>query len=181
VFKRWVIAAAVGLLLALVTIPLIQMRTRRAGTGASAGAACDAQAKPANLNFVLSDMNGSKVSLSSYKGRVILINFWATWCGPCRVEIPSLVDIYSKYKDQGFVVLGVSVDDPAEQLKPFATELKMNYPVLVGRDRDDFQSAFGNIWAIPTSFLIDRNGNVCRKIMGFKTREQFEQEVKAIL
>src|SRR5215218_8480039 len=94
--------------------------------------------KPAPLQFTMKDMNGIDVKLASFKGKVILLNFWATWCGPCRAEIPALVDLQQQYPDQ-LVVLGVSIDDPLNKLKPYATEMHMNYPVLVGKDRQDVQ------------------------------------------
>src|SRR3954463_9329184 len=93
-----------------------------------------ASGKDAPLGFTLKDMNGVEVKLASFKGKVILLNFWATWCGPCRAEIPSLVQLQQRYGDQ-LVVLGVSIDDPLNKLKPYATEMHMNYPVLVGKDR----------------------------------------------
>jgi thiol-disulfide isomerase/thioredoxin len=96
----------------------------------------------ARLDFTLKDMNGVDVSLASFKGKVILLNFWATWCGPCRAEIPDLVELQGRYADD-LVVLGVSVDDTPDKLLPYAAEFKMNYPVLVGNGRDDFQDAYG--------------------------------------
>ena len=77
---------------------------------------CDPKGKVANLNFTLKDMNGKDVALSAYKGKVILLDFWATWCGPCKIEIPGFVEMYTKYERQGFVVLGVSIDDPVSKL-----------------------------------------------------------------
>ena len=142
---------------------------------------CDANANPVNLNFTLKDMNGGDVALASHKGKVILLDFWATWCGPCKLEIPGFVELQTKYKDKGLVVLGVSVDDPVSKLKPFATQFKMNYPVLVGLDRDDFQEAYGPIWGIPTTFLISRDGKLCKKHTGVSPKEQFENEIKALL
>ena len=97
---------------------------------------------PANLTFTLKDMNGKDVALSAYRGKVIILNFWATWCGPCKVEIPGFVELYNKYKPQGLEVLGVSVDDPVSKLKPFAPQLKINYPLLVGDWRDDVKKAY---------------------------------------
>ena len=136
--------------------------------------------KPAPLDFTLKDMNGVDVKLASFKGKVILLNFWATWCGPCRAEIPSLVELQEQYGDD-LVVLGFSVDDPAEKLKPYATEYKMNYPVLVGKDREDVQDAFGPLFGIPVSVIIGRDGIIAKKHSGIATKEQFEREIKALL
>jgi thiol-disulfide isomerase/thioredoxin len=140
----------------------------------------DATGKAAPLTFTLKDMNGVDVQLASFKGKVILLNFWATWCGPCRAEIPALVELQEKYKDD-LVVLGFSVDDPVEKLRPYATEYRINYPVLVGLGREDVQDAFGPLWGIPVSVVIARDGTIAKKHSGIGTKEQFEQEIKSLL
>ena len=147
---------------------------------AAADGACDADAKPAPLDYTIKDMNGVDVKLASFKGKVILLNFWATWCGPCKAEIPILVELQKQYADD-LVVLGMSVDDPVEKLKPYAAQYKINYPVLVGLDREDVQEAFGPLWGIPTSFIIGRDGRICKKHMGIAPKAQFEREIKALL
>ena len=148
-------------------------------------AAADAKAagKPAPLGFTLKDMNGVDVKLASFKGKPIIVNFWATWCGPCRAEIPSLVELQTQYGAEGkdVVILGISVDDPIEKLKPYAAQMKMNYPVLVGNGRDDVQDAFGPLWGIPVTVFIDREGRIAKKHSGIASKEQFEQEIKALL
>jgi thiol-disulfide isomerase/thioredoxin len=136
--------------------------------------------KPAPLQFTMKDMNGVDVKLASFKGKVILLNFWATWCGPCREEIPSLVQLQQRYGDQ-LVVLGVSIDDPLAKLKPYATEMHMNYPVLVGKDRQDVQDAFGPLFGIPVSVFVDRDGKIWKRHSGIASQEQFEREIKALL
>lgn len=140
----------------------------------------DVQGKMARLDFTLKDMHGVDVSLSSFKGKVILVNFWATWCGPCKAEIPDLVALQQQYKDD-LVVLGVSIDDTADKLLPYAAEYKMNYPVLVGNGREDVQDAFGPLWGIPVSVIVDREGRIAKKHSGIGTLEQFEREIKALL
>src|SRR5262245_9701290 len=92
---------------------------------AAASDVCDGARKKANLNFTVKDISGKDVRLSQYKGKVVLVNFWATWCKPCRVEIPTLSALYRDYKDQGFVVLGISVDSEVAAVKPFARVMKM--------------------------------------------------------
>ena len=148
-------------------------------------AAADANAagKAAPLGFTLKDMNGVDVKLASFKGKPIIVNFWATWCGPCRAEIPSLVELQTQYGAEGkdVVILGISVDDPIEKLKPYAAQMKMNYPVLVGNGRDDVQDAFGPLWGIPVTVFIDREGRIAKKHSGIASKEQFEQEIKALL
>ena len=139
-----------------------------------------AKGKAAPLQFTMKDMNGIDVKLASFKGKVILLNFWATWCGPCREEIPALVDLQQQYGDD-LVVLGVSIDDPLPKLKPYATQMHMNYPVLVGKDRQDVQDAYGPLWGIPVSVFVDRDGKIWKRHSGIASRDQFEREIKALL
>jgi peroxiredoxin len=182
--RRWTTAAGASLALAILTLPAMPPSMGwplSQDVEAAAAGVCDAKTTPANFSFTLKDMAGKDVRLADYKGKVVLLDFWATWCGPCKVEIPAFVDLQTKYRDQGLVVLGLSVDDPVEKLKPFADKFKMNYPVLVGRDREDVQEAYGPIWGIPMTVVIGRDGNICKKHMGMATKEQFEKEIKALL
>ena len=150
-----------------------------AGAGNDTGA-CMANAKPANMDFTMKDLDGKQVSLSSYKGKVVLLNFWATWCGPCKAEIPGFVEIQEKYKDK-LVIVGFSVDDTAEKAREYATQYKMNYPILLGEGREDVQDAYGPIWGIPASFIISKDGKVCRKHLGIAPKAVFEKEVVALM
>jgi len=142
----------------------------------------DAQAtgKNAPLHFTLKDMNGADVKLASFKGKVILLNFWATWCGPCKAEIPSLVELQDQYADD-LVVLGFSVDDTVDKMKPYAAQYKINYPLLVGNGREDVQEAFGPLFGIPVSVIIGRDGKIAKKHSGIATKSQIEREIKALL
>ena len=151
-----------------------------ASKGADTGVCAPAR-KAANLNFTLKDVQGKNVALSAYKGQVIMLDFWATWCAPCKVEIPWFVELYKKYQSQGFVVLGVSVDDSVDKLKPFVAKFKMNYPVLIGDGRDDVKDAFGPLVGFPTSVLIARDGTICSTHIGYAPRERFEREVGALM
>ena len=139
-----------------------------------------AAGKAAPLHFTLKDMNGVDVKLAAFKGKVILLNFWATWCGPCKAEIPSLVELQTQYGDD-LVVLGFSVDDTVEKMRPYAAEYKINYPLLVGNGRDDVQEAFGPLYGIPVSVIIDREGRIAKKHSGIASKSQFEREIKALL
>ena len=149
--------------------------------GDSATAACMANPKQANFDFTMKDVDGNDVSLSAYKGKVVLLNFWATWCGPCKAEIPGFVRLQEKYRDQGLVIVGYSVDDTAEKAKAYAAQYKMNYPILLGEGREEVQDAYGPIWGIPASFIISKDGRVCRKHMGIAPEAVFEKEVVALL
>jgi thiol-disulfide isomerase/thioredoxin len=144
------------------------------------GAACMADAKPAKLDFTIKDLENQDVSLSKYKGKVILLNFWATWCGPCKAEIPGFVEL-QKAIPNDLVVIGYSVDDEAPKAKAFAAEYKMNYPILLGLGREDVQDAFGPFWGIPASVIISRDGKVCKKHIGIAPKAVFEKEVRALL
>ncbi|OFW07611.1 MAG: hypothetical protein A3I61_17630 [Acidobacteria bacterium RIFCSPLOWO2_02_FULL_68_18] len=153
-----------------------------AADGGTTGGGGDAAASgaPANLTFTLKDMNGIDVKLESFKGKVILLNFWATWCGPCRIEIPYLIELQTQYPDD-LVVLGVSVDDTAEKLKPYAKDMRINYPLLVGNGRQDFQDAFGPFYGIPVTVFVTRDGVIYKKHSGIASKEQFEHEIKSLL
>ena len=175
--KRWILAAAAAVGLAAVAISGVGGQSRAAGVSG----ACDPNAKPANLNFTLKDVAGKDVKLSSYKGKVVLLNFWATWCGPCKIEIPWFNEFHQKYQGKGFVVLGISADDTVEQLKPFVAQYKMAYPVLVGLGRDDVQEALGPVWGLPTTLLINREGKVCQRHMGLVKKEEFEKGILGLL
>jgi thiol-disulfide isomerase/thioredoxin len=147
---------------------------------AAAAGACAKDAKPAPLKYTVKDMNGVDVKLSSFKGKVILLNFWATWCGPCKAEIPHLVELQKQYADD-LVVLGMSVDDPVEKLKPFAAQHKINYPVLVGLGREDVQDAFGPLYGIPVTVFISRDGRMCQRNDGIRAKGQLEETIKSLL
>ena len=144
-------------------------------------AACPANAKPAPLDFVLKDVTNKDVKLSDYKGKVILLDFWATWCGPCKVEIPWFVEFQQKYGKAGLQVIGISVDDPLDKLVPFVKQLKMTYPVLQGLGKDNVQDAYGPMVGLPVTVMISRDGKICSKHVGMGKKETFESEIKALL
>lgn len=186
---KWLLAAGLAVLLGLAALPagvrLLARPDSFEKTSTSAGVVpsfCDGKQKAANLSFTVKDMNGRDVKLSDYKGKVILLNFWATWCGPCKVEIPGFVELYNGYKNKGFVVLGVSTDDSPEQLRKFAREMNITYPVLVGSDRTDItDDAYGPMWGIPVSFLIAKDGSICHRYMGLAMKDQLERELNVLL
>ncbi len=136
-------------------------------------------AELARLDFTLKDMNGKDVRLADFRGQPMLINFWATWCAPCRHEIPAFVKLVDKYRDQRFVVLGISVDDKPEDLQAFAAEFKMNYPVLVGLGHDELQEHYG-AYSLPVSWFVRADGSVDYKHMGTQSEEWFEERVKKL-
>ncbi len=176
---RWIVAGAAVAALIYAFIPSLPSPAAVVADGAAA--TCPANAKKANLDFTVTDMNGASVKLSSFKGKVILLDFWATWCPPCKAEIPGFVELQEAYRDKGLQVVGVSVDDTPDKLKPFASEYKMNYPVLVGLERDDLQDAYGPMWGIPTTYLIARDGRICRKNSGIVGKAQYRSDIKGLL
>jgi cytochrome c biogenesis protein CcmG/thiol:disulfide interchange protein DsbE len=183
----WLAMGAVALALGLIWVapgaddhPVTTGSSEASGDFPGEPEDANAAGKAAPLHFTLKDMNGVDVSLASFKGKVILLNFWATWCGPCKAEIPSLVELQQEYGDK-LVVLGLSVDDTVEKMRPYAVEYKINYPLLVGSGREDVQDAFGPMWGIPVSVIIDREGKIAKKHSGIGTKAQFEREIKALL
>lgn len=138
--------------------------------GASAGSAA------ADISLV--DTQGNNVQLSGFKGKVIVLDFFATWCPPCRQEIPDFIELQKMYGDKGFVMIGVSLT-PAEDVKPFAEKLGINYTVLIGDEKSE--AAYGPIRSIPTTFVIDKNFNIVKKYIGFRDKEVFESDIKELL
>ena len=131
-------------------------------------------------DFALKDADGKTVHLSDYKGKVVLLDFWATSCGPCRAEIPWFTDLERQRKSQGFEVLGVSLDENGwEDVKPFLAEMRVNYRVVIGDDAT--ASEYGGVDAIPTTLLIDKQGRIAAIHVGLADRREFEDAVDALL
>jgi thiol-disulfide isomerase/thioredoxin len=135
--------------------------------------------RPMAPQFSLIDLNGRKLELADHKGKVVLLDFWATWCGPCRIEIPGLVRLQERYRDQGLVIIGISLDDSLEPVREFYREYRMNYPVAMGDER--ISALYGGILGLPTTFLIGRDGRIYAKHMGATDISVFEEEVKELL
>ena len=186
--RRWMVAAAAAVGLGLAAIPFMGTRAEQPATGASSGkagatgaaAVCDGKAKKAP-DFTLKDYTGKPVHMADYKGKVVLVNFWATWCGPCKYEIPMFVELQQKYGARGVTFLGISIDDEAEALKPFVDEHKMNYPVLVGLGHEDVQDAYGPLMGVPVTVIVGRDGNICTRHFGLRPKDQIENNIKSLL
>jgi len=145
------------------------------------GGLCDPKPKAAKLDFTLKDSAGKPVKLADFKGKVMILNFWATWCVPCRAEIPTLVALQTKYGRQGLQVVGVSIDDPVEKMKPFVSKYKMNYPALTAFNNEAILDAYGPMVVVPWTVIVKRDGNACVKHVGPVTKEAFEREIKGLL
>jgi thiol-disulfide isomerase/thioredoxin len=127
----------------------------------------------------LTDIGGKKLDLADYKGKVVVLDFWATWCEPCRFEIPGLVEMQDKYASQGFSVIGIALDDESGSVVEFYKEFKMNYPVAVGNQR--VGELYGGIFGLPTTFVIGRDGRIYAKHTGATTPAVIEDEVQQLL
>jgi peroxiredoxin len=139
----------------------------------------DKERKPAP-DFALKDADGKVVHMADYKGKVVLLDFWATWCGPCKIEIPWFMEMQRKNKDRGFEVLGVAMDDEGwEAVKPFVTDLKVNYRIVIGNDA--VAQVYGGVDALPTTFLIDRDGKIAAVHVGLTSKKDFEDGVEELL
>lgn len=151
---KWLIIPAVFLLISLVSV----------------SAACALDNHPAAPDFTLKDLNGNEISLSDYEGKVLFLNFWATWCGPCRAEIPDFVEVYDEYKDQGLEILGVSVDEISpEKVLRFVKEFEINYPIAMFTY--DLINDYRPGRAIPATIIIDKMGRLRHKQIGMMSKE----------
>jgi len=131
-------------------------------------------------DFSLKDINNRIVRLSDYGNKVIILNFFATWCPPCKSEIPDFVELVKEYGDKGLVIIGVSVDNgDMETIKNFAAQYNINYPILL--DDGLVSNAYGPIQGIPATFIIDKKGRIVQKIVGARSKSQFENIVKPLL
>ncbi|MDH5405631.1 MAG: TlpA family protein disulfide reductase [Candidatus Aminicenantes bacterium] len=130
-------------------------------------------------DFALPDLEGKTVKLSDFKGNVIILDFWATWCPPCVQEIPHFIELYEQYKENGFQMIGIAIQSgSATNVKQFVEKHGINYPILMGNK--EITREYGGINAIPTTFVIDRQGRIVEKYIGYRAKEIFEKQLKSL-
>jgi thiol-disulfide isomerase/thioredoxin len=151
-------------------------KARRTGTG-SAPRLAQSTVAP---DFALETLDGKTLRLSDLRGKAVLLNFWATWCGPCKIEMPWFVDLQKQYGSQGLQIVGVAMDDASkEDIGKFAKDMGVNYPILIGKESVGDQ--YGGVPALPESFLISRDGKIVDKIIGLRGKADIEDAVKKTL
>ncbi|MGC1783074.1 MAG: TlpA disulfide reductase family protein [Acidobacteriaceae bacterium] len=164
--------------------PIIAVQPEPGGTAAEADSPAaqglpDLRGKAAPA-FALKTIDGKTVSLEDYKGKAVLVNFWATWCGPCKVEMPWLIDLQKKYAGQGFTVLGISEDDGSpKNVADFAAKMGIDYPILLANDKVSHD--YGGIDYLPTSYYIGRDGKVVAEIGGLISKQEMESNIQKTL
>jgi thiol-disulfide isomerase/thioredoxin len=153
-----------------------QARKNRAG-GSVAG---QMKGQPAP-DFQLTSLEGKSMKLSDFRGKAVLLNFWATWCEPCKIEMPWFVELQKEYGPQGFQIVGVAMDEDANSndIAKFARQLGVNYPVLLGKD--SVGQSYGGVGVLPTTFFIDREGKLVAREFGLQSRSVFVDHIKEAL
>src|ERR1700686_633981 len=131
-------------------------------------------------DFSLESLEGKTMRLSDFRGKAVLLNFWATWCGPCKIEMPWFVELQQKYGSQGLQVVGVAMDDASkEDIAKFAKDMGVNYPILIGKESVGDQ--YGGVPALPETFLIGRDGKIVDKILGLRGKAEIEDSIRKAL
>lgn len=130
-------------------------------------------------DFSVTDLSGSRLTLTQYRGKIVLLDFWATWCAPCKEEIPHFIDMQNRYGSRGLQVIGISMDDDEPPIRDFQQQFKMNYPVA--RGSADLATQYGGVLGLPITFIIDREGRIVSRHIGQTKPEVFETEIQKLL
>ena len=154
---------------------------RQGGERGQAGVSAEAGTVGSKApDFALPDLSGKTVRLSDFEGKVVILDFWATWCPPCRDEVPDFVRLQAKYREKGLAVVGLSLDaEGAKLVRPFAEEFNVNYAMLLANE--ETTRRFGGIVGIPTTFVLDRTGRIVRKFIGKTDLKVFEETIQPLL
>jgi peroxiredoxin len=168
-------------LVALVVTGMLVFGYRMAARGPSSAAAGSPAKGQLAPEFALQSLDGKTVRLSDLRGKAVLLNFWATWCSPCKIEMPWFVDLQKQYAAEGLQVVGISVDEDAspDELTKFAKELGVNYPILLAKD--NVEESYGGIQFLPVTIFIGRDGKIVDKVFGLKGRAEIEDNIKKAL
>ncbi|HEX6464022.1 MAG TPA: redoxin domain-containing protein [Vicinamibacterales bacterium] len=160
--------------------PGSQAQSQQATPDAPPIEGCTTKVVPAKLNFTLKDLDGKKIKLAEFKGKIIVLNFWATWCVPCKTEIPEFVELQKQYEPEGVQFVGISVDDTVAKLTPYVEAQSMNYPVLQGKGHDEVLDAYGPVQSLPVTYVIRRDGTFCKRHVGPVAKDVLERELKSL-
>jgi peroxiredoxin len=167
-FRSLAVIACAGLLMTGCSKPHSVRADAKDGKGAKAP------------DFTLKDSTGATVKLSDYRGKVVLLNFWATWCGPCQIEIPWFIEFQQQLKDKDFAILGVSLDEDGwTSVKPYLEKKKINYRVMIGTE--EVSTMYGGVDSLPTTFIIDRDGLIASKHEGLVSKSEYLNEIVELL
>jgi cytochrome c biogenesis protein CcmG/thiol:disulfide interchange protein DsbE len=177
------------LLVAVTAISFFGCNSKNWFKASAEGNSATKESSPAAPDATFKDLDGKDVTLSSLRGKVVVLNFWATWCEPCQVEIPWMIELQQKNSEKGFTILGAAMDDEGKSVvEPYVKttefdvdgqKLKMNYPIVLGND--DIASKFGGLIGLPTTIVITRDGKIAKRFIGLANREQLEKQVHALL
>ncbi len=176
--RRIQIAFVIGLAMAVAAFAFALHRFNRGSTVLS-GARLTPAERSLAPDFSLSQLNGENLNLSAYRGKVVLVDFWATCCDPCRDEIPYFVELQNKYRDQGFQMIGISMDDSPKPVRDFCQQFKINYPVVMGNARTG--ELYGGVLGLPIVFLVGRDGRIYSKHTGTIDVSSLDHEIAAQL
>jgi len=172
-----VVIIVVAMVVAVMLVFGFNLSRRSPRAGVSANLQITGHPAP---DFTLQSLDNKTVRLADFRGKTVLLNFWATWCEPCKIEMPWFVELQTQYAGEGLQVLGVAMDDaPQKDIAEFARGMGVNYPVLIGKEA--VGDAYGGVQFLPETFYIDRNGKVVDKVFGLKGKAEIEEEIKKVI
>jgi thiol-disulfide isomerase/thioredoxin len=179
--KRQILILAVACVAVFVIVFVGLRRMHEAPVSRAATSSADSKMAP---DFALQSLDGKTIHLSDFRGKAVLLNFWATWCEPCKIEMPWFVELQKQYGPEGLEIVGVSMgDDTPGEVAKFAQTMGVDYPILVGKEaqRDSVADLYGGVQFLPVSIYIDRDGKIVNKIFGLKSRSEIEDSIKKAL